>query len=106
MQVSRRREIIHPFIHKLTFEKGMEGIHHKWEGDVNRDHVIECNGDEWITRDTFEGHIQDVTLVMRIKDGKIFNRNDQLLPYDLNVLGYGSTSLDAYVYTWEKPEIA
>ena len=41
---------------------------------------------------------------MRIKDGKIINRNDQLLPGDLDQLGCESTSLDPYAYTWEAPE--
>ena len=41
---------------------------------------------------------------MRIKDGKIFNRNDQLLPCDLDELGCESTTLDPYAYTWEAPE--
>ena len=41
---------------------------------------------------------------MRIKDGKIFNRNDQILPCDLDELGYESTSIDFYAYTWKAPE--
>ena len=36
---------------------------------------------------------------MRIKDGKIFNRNDQLLPCDLDELGCESSSLDPYADT-------
>ena len=41
---------------------------------------------------------------MRIKDGKIFNRNDQLLPCDLDELGCEITSLDPYAYTCKAPE--
>ena len=41
---------------------------------------------------------------VRIKDGKIFNRNDQLLPCDLDELGCESKSLDPYAYTWNAPE--
>ena len=41
---------------------------------------------------------------MRIKDGKIFNRNDQLLPCDLDELGCESTPLDPYAYTWKATE--
>ena len=41
---------------------------------------------------------------MRFKDGKIFNRNDQLLPCDLDELGCESTSLDPYAYMWKAPE--
>ena len=57
-----------------------------------------------ITKDTFESHIQDITLKVRIKDGKIFNRNDQPLPCELDELGCESTSLDPYAYTWKAPE--
>ena len=41
---------------------------------------------------------------MTIKNGKIFNRNDQLLPCDWDELGCESTSLDPYAYTWKAPE--
>ena len=41
---------------------------------------------------------------MRIRDGKIFNRTDQLLPFDLHELQRESTSLDLYAYTWNAPE--
>ena len=87
------------FDHKLTFEKGNKETHHKWIGDKDGDNRNECYGFEWITKDTFESHIQDITLKVRIKDGKIFNRNDQLQPCDLDELGCESTSLDPYAYT-------
>ena len=93
------------FDHKLTFEKGKKEIHHKWTRDESEDYRNECDGKGWITRDTFGSHIQDVTLKVRIKDRKIFNRNDQLLPCDLDELGCESTSLDPYAYTWKAPEI-
>ena len=64
----------------LTFEKGKRNIHHKWTGDVDGGNRNECKSYDWITKDTSERHIQDITLKMRIKYGKIFNRNDQLLP--------------------------
>ena len=41
---------------------------------------------------------------MRIKDGKKFNRNDQLLPCDLDELGCKSTSLDLHDHTWKVPK--
>ena len=91
--------------HKLTFEKGKKEIHHKWTGDKKENYRNECDGKGWITKDTFESPIQDITLKVRIKDGKIFNRNDQLLPCDLDELGCESTSLDPYAYTWKAPEI-
>ena len=92
------------FDHKLTFEKGKKETHHKWTGNVDGDNRSECEGYERITKDTFESHIQDITLKVRIKDGKIFNRNDQLLSCDLDEPGCGSTSLDLYAYTWKAPE--
>ena len=92
------------FDHKLTFEKGKEEAHHEWKGDINGDNVDECKGCEWITKDTFESHIQDITLQVRIKHGKIFNRDDYLVPCDLDELGCESTSSDPYAYAWEAPE--
>ena len=92
------------FDHKLTFEKGKTEIHHKWTGDESEDYRNECEGKGCITKDTFESHIQDITLKVRIKDGKIFNRNNQLLPCDLEELGCESTTLDPYAYTWKAPE--
>ena len=70
------------FDHKLTSEKGKKEIHQKWTGDKSEDYRNECDGKGWITKNTFESHIQDITLKVGIKDGKIFNRNDQLLPSD------------------------
>ena len=69
------------FDHKLTFEKGKKEIHHKWTRNVDGDNRNVCEGYEWITKDTFESYIQDIALKVRSKDGKIFNRNDQLLPW-------------------------
>ena len=54
--------------------------------------------------DTFENHLQDIILKVRIKEGTIFNRNDQLLPCDLDELWCEKTSSDSYVYWWEAPE--
>ena len=64
------------FDHKLTFEKGKKETHHKWTGDIDGNNRNECEGHEWIAKDTFESHIQNITLKVRIKDGKVFNRND------------------------------
>ena len=92
------------FDQKVTFEKGKKETHHKWRGNEKGDYVNECIGYEWISKDTYESHIQDITLKVRIKDGKIFDQNDQLLPCDMDELGCESTSLDPYAYTWEAPE--
>ena len=92
------------FDQKLTFEKGKKETHQKRTRDVDGDNRNECRGCEWIIKDTLESHIQDITLKVRSKDGQNFNRNDQLLPCDLDELGCGSTSSDHYAYTREAPE--
>ena len=61
------------FDHKLTFEKGKKDIHDKWKGDKDGDYRNEYDGKGWITKDTFRSHTQDITLKVRIKDGKSFN---------------------------------
>ena len=88
-----------PVDQKLTFENGKKETHRKWTRNVDGDNRNECKGYEWITKYTFESHIQDITLKVRIKDGKIFNRNDQLLSCGLDELEYESTSLDPYAWT-------
>ena len=88
-----------PFNHKLTFEKAKKETHHKWTGDVYCDCVNEGKSYERITKDTFASYIQDIALKVRIKHEKIFNRNDQLLPCDLDELECESTSLALYAYT-------
>ena len=92
------------FDHKLTFETGRKETHHKWTGDVNGDYVNECKSYERTTKGTFESHIQDSTLKIRIKNGRKFNRIHQLLPCDLEELGCESTSLEFYAYMWKTPD--
>ena len=75
------------FDHKLNFEKGKNGTHQKWIRGLNGDYVNKCKGCGWINKDNIERHIQDITLKVRIKDGKRYNRNDQLLHCDLDELG-------------------
>ena len=87
------------FDYKLTSEKGKEENHQKWTGDLNGDYIIECKSYEWIAKDTFESHIQDIALKLKIREKEI-NRNDQLLPCDFDELGCESTSLDLYAFTW------
>ena len=66
------------FDQKLTFENGKKEPHLKWTRDKNGDNRNECERYEGIIKGTFESHIQEITLKVRIKDGKNFNRNDQL----------------------------
>ena len=68
------------FHHKLFFRKSKMETHHKWKRIVIGSYIKECKGYERITKEIFESHIQDITLKVRFEDGKIFNRNDQLLP--------------------------
>ena len=90
--------------YSLKFTKGEKQTHHKYHGDRHDTKRNECDNYEWMTKDTFESHIQDIQLKVRLKDGRVFNRNDQLLPCSLEELGCESTSLDPYAYTWQKPE--
>ena len=43
---------------ELTGEVGKKENPHKWEGGVNADYVIGCEGYEWITEETFESHMK------------------------------------------------
>ena len=104
MQASLWGKITDTIWPQTNFWKGQKETHHKWKGDVNGDNRNEIKGYEWITKDTFESHIQDITVKVRIKFGKSFNRKDRLLPCDLNEFECESTSLDPYAYTWKAPE--
>ena len=64
----------------------------------------ECDGRAWITRDSYEVHIQDVELKVNTRTGKIHNVGDYLLPCGLDELGCESTSLDPYAYVWDNPD--
>ena len=104
MQASLWGKITDSIWSQTNFWKRQKETHHKWKGDVDGDNRKERKGYEGTTKDTFESHIQDITLKVRIKDGKSFNRNEQILPSDLTDLECESTSLDPYAYTWKAPE--
>ena len=74
------------------------------ERSVDGDNRNECKGYDWISKDAFESHLQEISLKVRLKYGKIFNRNDQLLPCGLDECGCESSSVDPYDYTWKAPE--
>ena len=82
-QASKRRSLT-LFDLKLTFEKGDKETQNKWKEDVKRDYIQKCKDSEWITKDIFESHKQDITQKMRIEDDKIFKQKDQLIPCDLD----------------------
>ena len=78
--------------------------HLRWNGDADDTFKNECDGFEWIEKNTFETHIQDITLNVKLRDGTIMNRNGQPLPCKLGELGSDSTSLDPYAYIWDNPD--
>ena len=50
------------FDHKLSFERGKKETHLKWKRNEDGDNRNECDDYEWIIKDTFESHIQVITL--------------------------------------------
>ena len=89
---------------KVSFDKGEKKIILEVDGDASDDNRNDCDGYEWITKDTFEGHVQDIELKVRLKDGKVLSYLNLILPCSLDELGCESTSLDPYAYTWDKQE--
>ena len=93
--------------HQITMKKGIIEQHLRWNGDADDTFKNECDGYEgfeWIEKDTFETHIQDITLNVKLRDGTIMNRNGQPLSCKLDELGCDSTSLDPYAYVWDNPD--
>ena len=62
---------------------------------------IELDSFGQVNHKTFEGHVQDVTLRVRTKDGKVMSKNGLQLPCHLEELGCDSISIEPYSYTWE-----
>ena len=62
--------------------------------DLSNTNKNEHDSYGWINRKTFEGHVQDVTLKVRIKDGRVLSKVGLLLPYPLEELGCDTTSFD------------
>ena len=64
----------------LDFTKGVKTtvVEHKEIDDDGADlsdkYRNECDSYGWINRKTFEGHVQDVVLKIRTKDGKVMSR--------------------------------
>ena len=52
------------------------------------------------------GHVQDVMLEVRAKDGKVMSENGLQLPSPLKEFGCDTTSFDTYAYAWEARTIA
>ena len=65
----------------------------------------ECNSCGGVNRKTFDGHVQDVVLKARTKDGKVMNKDGLQLPCALEELGCDTTSFEPYAYTWDALDI-
>ena len=91
----------------LEFKKGVKTtvVKHKDFDDNGADlsdkYRKECDSHGWIKRKTFEGHVQDVVLKVRTKDGKVMSKDGLQLPCPLEELGCDTTSFDPYAYTWD-----
>ena len=72
---------------------------------MQRTSAIQTNAiNGWINRRTFEGHVQDVALKVRTKDGKVMSQDGLQLPCPLEELGCATTSFDPNAYAWEAPD--
>ena len=69
--------------------------------DLSDKYRNESDSYGWVNRKTFEGHVQDVVLRVRTKDGNVVSKNGLQLPCPLEELGCDTTSFDSYAYTWD-----
>ena len=58
----------------------------------------------WVNRKTFEGHVQDVVLKVRTKDGKVMSKDGLQLPCSLEAFVCDTLSFDPYAYIWVAPD--
>ena len=72
--------------------------------DLSYKYRNDCDSYGWINRKTFEGHVQDVTLKVRTRDGKVMSKEGLQLPCPLGEFGCDTTSFDPYAYNWEAPD--
>ena len=70
----------------------------KTSGDANDDYRNECDGNGWITRDTFLPHMQTTTLKVTLGNGKVLSHAGLILPWALEKLGCETTSLDSFLH--------
>ena len=69
--------------------------------DLSDEYRNESDSYEWVNRKTFEGHVQDVGLKVRTKDGMVMSKDGLQFPYPLEKLGCDTISFDPYAYTWD-----
>ena len=95
---------------KLEFKKGVKTTVVKYKdfdgdgADLSDKYRNESNSYRWVNRKTFEGHVQDVVLKLRTKDGKVMNKDGLQLPCTLEELGCDTTSFDPHAYPWDAPD--
>ena len=94
----------------LEFRKGVKATVVKQKdfnndgADLSNKYRIDCDSYGWLNRKTFEGHVQDVVLKVRTKDGKVMSKDALKLPCPQEELGCDTTSFDPYAYTWDAPD--
>ena len=94
----------------LEFKKGVKTtvVKHKDfdddGADLSNTNRNECDKYGWVNRKTIEGHVQDVVLKFRTKDGKVMSKDGLQLPCPLEERGCDTTSFDPYAYTWDAPD--
>ena len=93
----------------LEFKKGVRTAVVKQKdfdddgADLSDKYRNECDSNGWVNRETFEGHVRDVVLKLRTKDGKVMSEDGLQLPFPWEELGCDSTSFDRCAYTWDAP---
>ena len=81
----------------LEYKKGVKTtvVKHKDFDDDGADlsdkYRNECDSYGWVNRKTFEGHVQDVVLKVRTKDGKVMSKDGLQLPCPFEELGCDTT---------------
>ena len=72
--------------------------------DFSNNYRNECDLYGWVNRQTFGGHVQDVTLKVRTKDGKVMSKDGLQLPCHLEDFGCETASFDPFANTWDAPD--
>ena len=76
----------------LQFKKGVKTTtvkhkdFHDDGADLSDKYRNECVKYGWVNRKTFEGHVQEVVLKVRTKDGKVMSKDALQLPCPLEEL--------------------
>ena len=50
--------------------------------DLSDKYTSQCDSYGWVNRKTFEGHVRDVVLEIRNKDGQVMSEDGLQLPWD------------------------